>query len=254
MKCFFWISAWVVFFCYLPSLNAQCYYYRVDRLGNTWIIQENKVVCFDKALKLKGDYSNIQLGNPTTIDVSNPFKVLIFYSLSQTMVFLNNTVSQIGEPIILPGNKVGEAALVCTSSNGGIWVFDRQGWEIKLFDQAISFTSFKVVPEEELSNHKPVFLQEISGMLFVGFINKGLYMYDGYGNIQNIFHIDLPDQFFITDSSVLFCQNQQVLEYKLFGNGNSPSFQRKCVNSCLPLIINNKEFQYNGSKILPCEK
>ena len=153
---------------------GQCDFIRADRFDNIWVIHNSEVICFDKQQKKIGSYSNILLGKPSTIDVLDPFRVVVFYPSTQTLVILNNAVAEIANSVNIRSKGVNEASLVCRSSKGGFWVFDRSTWQILHFDSGFNSTGEKFNPDMQLSGSKPVFMQEYKGVLYVAFEGKAI--------------------------------------------------------------------------------
>src|SRR5690242_18887999 len=60
----------------IPFTNVQ---FTTDRFGNAFIVVENQVLEFDSLGKPKGNYSDRNSGFLTSVDASNPLKILLFY-------------------------------------------------------------------------------------------------------------------------------------------------------------------------------
>lgn len=94
----------------------------VDKLGDYYLIdRNNNITKYDKNRKPLFSYSNNHLGQPSAIDVLNPHKILIFYKEQQTLVFLDNTLSEFS---IVDLNSESYYSAAGMANDGNIWLFD----------------------------------------------------------------------------------------------------------------------------------
>ena len=52
----------------------------IDRLGNIYLVKGNVVAKYDAEMNFLCAYDNYPAGSMSSLDVSNPFKVIVFYS------------------------------------------------------------------------------------------------------------------------------------------------------------------------------
>lgn len=224
-------------------VNAQCGYIQADKFDNVWVVNHSEIICFNKQLKKVGSYSNLVLGNPTYIDVLDPFRVIVFYKNSQAVAILNNKVSDIANPIKLKDKGINDASLVCRSSKGGFWIFDRIKWEILLFDSGFTPTGEKIILETIYSNSNPMFMQEYQGILYLAFKDQGVCRYDGFGAFLGELPIKIDDFFTIVDGSICYRSGGNYFLYSLYLNENK-SFESQ--PKCLPVKIQDRFLYFDG--------
>lgn len=228
-----------------PTAWAQCYFAQTDKLSNVWVISGPELICFDKNFKKVGSYTNLMLGNPSTIDVSDPFKVALFYPQTKSLVLLNNKLSLIGNPISMRDVGIGDAILACRSGKRGFWVFDRSKGEIIHFDSSIEQTGEKVVLDVSYSNFVPLFMQESNGVLFVAFKGKGISRFDPFGATLSELPINIDSQFLINKKDVIFQSGGKLFIYNLENYQNTPLDLN---SKCLPIMINDEFYSFDASK------
>lgn len=224
---------------------AQCYFAQTDKLNNVWVIDGSELICFDKNLKKVGSYTNLMFGNPSTIDVTDPFKVALFYPQTKTLVLLNNKLAVIGSPISLSDEGIGDAILACRSGKRGFWIFDRSKGEIIHFDSNIEQTGEKIVLDVSYSGYVPLYMQESNGVLFVAFKGKGIGRFDPFGAALAEIPVDIDFPFLINNKEVIYRSKGKTFSYNI---DNYQTIALDLDSECLPIIINDKFYQFDTSK------
>ena len=235
------VSTLLIFF---SSAKGQCFFTQVDRFDNVWVINRGEVICFDKHSKKIGTYSNIIFGNPFSLDVLDPFRIVVFYQSSQAVVILNNAVAEISKPILLREKGINDASLVCRSSKGGYWVLDRANWEILHFDSGFNSTAEKIIPDITYSGSTPIFMQEYKGILYLVFKDSGICRFDSYGARLGDIPVKIDGYITFIDGALVYQYEDNTLEYDLESN------QVKAFNhsfKCLPVKVQGDFIYFDGS-------
>lgn len=225
------------------SANGQCYFTQADKFDNVWVIKQSEVICFDKQSKKIGSYSNILLGNPASVDVLDPFRVVVFYPSSQSVVILNNAVAEISNPIQLREKEISDASLVCRSSKGGFWVLDRSRWEVLHFDSGFNPSGEKIIPDDTYSGSNPIFMQEYKGTLYLAFKDRGILRFDSYGARLGDIPIKIDGYFTFIDEELVYQSEGKIYKYNLESN------QKKAFDqpfNCIPIKVQGKFLHFDG--------
>jgi streptogramin lyase len=201
--------------------------------------------------RLLGSYSNLLLGSPHLVDPADPFRVVVFYQKSQAIVILNSKAAEVSPPVYFKNLSIGEAPSVCRSGNGGLWVFDRQGWAIARFDSHLKPTGERVIPDARLSDTPCNFMQEHGGVLYVGFNGLGINRYDRYGADMGLIPIPFGEFAVFSDREIIYTSGSFVFSYSLDEN-ESTKLEIPC--TCLPIMINGRFFVFNGTRLTACGK
>ncbi|MBK7816510.1 MAG: hypothetical protein IPJ60_02495 [Sphingobacteriaceae bacterium] len=69
-------------------------YFTVDNLGNVFFIKENEMVKHLANGNYFNRYSNLKLGNITSVDATNALRIMLFYKDYQQLVFVDNQLTQ----------------------------------------------------------------------------------------------------------------------------------------------------------------
>jgi hypothetical protein len=121
-----------------------------DIFDNLYIYGNNKIIKYDKSGNYLSQYSSAEFGRLHALDVSDPFRILLFYKEYNTLVFLDNRMNVLGQPFVLGNSGFPLADAVCFSRLNGFWVLE--GHSRKLF--LYSFNHQKSIREIDLSrNH-----------------------------------------------------------------------------------------------------
>lgn len=236
----------LVFVTFINVTKGQCYYAQTDKFENVWVVDKSEVICFDKQLKKIGTYSNFLLGNPSFVDAMDPFRVIIFFPNSQSIVILNNEVAEISKQISLREKDIADASAVCRSGKGGFWIFDRTRWEILHFDSGFNLTSEKIMLDMNFSGSKPLFMQENTGILYIAFKDKAICRYDQFGARMGDILINVDNFFTFIDGSIIYQDKGITYQYRIESSTTIP------LNSsikCIPIQVQGQLLYFDGRSL-----
>ena len=170
----------------------------VDNLDNVYIIQKDKISKLDKDGKLVANFSYKNSGEISSIDVTDPLKIVVFYKSFGQLIFLDNTLSITKGPVSLFEKDVVNPVLVCTSSDKGLWIYDKQDFTIFKFDDNLKLiTRISDIPMLIGSDFDPVFMISINSFLYFSDPKEGIFIFDQYGtmykklNFKDILYFDI---------------------------------------------------------------
>ncbi|NQX86747.1 MAG: hypothetical protein HRT67_12740 [Flavobacteriaceae bacterium] len=117
---------------------------KVDNFGTTYSFQGNTFYTIGTKGKL--EYSNVQLGTITSANAFNPLKINLFYKDFNTLVILDNRLSEITktdfntlEPFRLPTH-------LTTANDNRVWLFNDNTLQLELFDYLNNKTILNTFP------------------------------------------------------------------------------------------------------------
>ena len=117
-------------------LKGDYKFVRHDRLGNHYILtSDNKLIKYDKDWKKLFHYSFNRLGTVETLDVTNPQKILLYFFDFQTILFLDNTLSEI-KRLNLEDVGFWDITGVAVSRDNAIWIYDAQNYNMIKIDDS----------------------------------------------------------------------------------------------------------------------
>lgn len=153
-----------------------------DNLGNWIVINHDQITKFRSNNREPYFYSNKRLGKITSVDATNPLKILVFYLDFSLIVFLDNTLSENGPSLQLKNLNLEQATLACTSYDNGFWIYDQQNFLLIRFDSHIRETSR--IKNLHLIVGRPIepnFMVEMDNRLYMNDPASGILVFDIFG-------------------------------------------------------------------------
>ena len=177
----------------------------VDNLGNVYVINKDKILKYESDGKLNATFSYKNSGEISSVDITDPLKIVVFYKNFGQLIFLDNTLSITKGPISLFDYNIINPVLVCATSDKGLWVYDRQNFTIFKFDDNLKLIS--TIPNIPIlidSEFEPVFMLGINSFLYLTYPKKGVFVLDQYGSLYKKIHFKDINSFDIMDNAIVY--------------------------------------------------
>lgn len=180
---------------YQPTkINTTCDFFEIDHMGNVYVVNGSQLSKYSSEGKQVCNFSDSSLGNISSIDISDPLKILLFYRDFNQIIYLNNKLSNIGNEIDLYDFSDNETEFVCNSQKGGFWMYNsikKQAFYIanngEIAAQSILLGSF--FDEAEITK-----MFEHNSYLYLLYKNKGILQLDQNGQfVRKIPFQDIQD-------------------------------------------------------------
>lgn len=185
-----------------------------DHLGDFYLVKSNQLT---KQTKEKSyNYSNLLYGEVTSIDIRNPFQILVFYKDFQSFVILDNQLNEIQNVNFSIRFPELDVISVSASNKNQYWVLDGISRRIFLFDGGQNILKPISVPIEKKfhnwnSNANSFFLES----------NQIIYTFDIYGKVsQNPFSTKFDKIDLISSTTFISQYNQDLFYHNLDLNQN----------------------------------
>jgi len=200
----------------LPAfkIKAGYDYFTTDNIGNIYLVKGEQLTKYSNTGVSFKPYSNKRLGNITKVDATNALKILLYYKDFQQIVFLDNQLSQNGEPISLEELNHEQTELVCSSFNNSFWIYDKQNNELTRFNES----SLPVAKTGNLKqilqmDFKPNFMLEHNSFLYLSCPENGIYVFDTYGTFNKVISIKGLKSFQVSNNIVYFFKEGRLVSY-----------------------------------------
>lgn len=189
-KCFFLVCLVITFtnvegqpvYRELRTLKGTFTDFDVDAIENIYTIYGATITKNSSSDNSVFTYNNVKkYGKPTSVNVFNPFKILLFYKTYQTIVLLDKYLSSLGS-INLRKSGLYKVSVIASSYDNKIWAFDEQDYKLKkLNDDGIVLsesTDIRLILDDT-----PQFssMFDGSGKVILYDENRGIYFFDYYG-------------------------------------------------------------------------
>ena len=200
----------------VKTIKGDIVAFAADNLDNVYLLNSTDQL---KKINANGDsvavFNDIRkFGKVAQIDASNPLRVLLYYRAFTTIVILDRLLN-VRSSIDLRKQDIFQVQAVCLSYDNNIWLYDEFEHKLKkidetgkllfatsdfrqLFDQTFSFTS---ITDED-------------GFLYLYDKNKGVYVFDYYGTLKNIFSLTGYDNFKVVGKFVTGTRRDSLMRFQ----------------------------------------
>lgn len=158
----------------------------IDNLDNLYIVSSGGQV---KKLSAAGDsmgvYNQVRnFGQLTSIDVSNPLKLLLFYKDFSRVVVLDRFLS-VMTTMDLKKYSILQPVAIGLSYDNNIWVYDEYDNKLKKIDEQgnnlMESTDFRSIFNKAITPQKII---NDNGLVYLADTANGIFVFDNYGSFQ----------------------------------------------------------------------
>lgn len=200
----------------VQTLPVNARFAVTDNLGNIYLINaENAVEKYAPDGRLLTRYSSNRLGSATLLDVSNPLKVLVWYADFRTALFLDRSLTALGELNLITAGYP-EVRAIAASQDGNLWLYDE-----------VNFRLVKITPdgekrfESQALNQLGITPGQVSCILenndrvFMADSTQGVLIFDLFAQFDRIFTPAWPvTTFQVVDQQIHYiAQDRIVMEH-----------------------------------------
>ena len=196
------------------SIDVKARLISADQLGNAYLVVNNNIYKYSRNGDLINQYSNNRYGKITSIDATDPYKIVVFYEDFRTIVLLDNQLSENASPLDLQFTDFDQPVLACRAYNTGVWLFDQ------LLNNVYRLTlGLKVIQSSgNLSQIlayeiDPNFMIEYNNQLYVNNPGTGILVFDQFGTYVKNIAITGLQSFQVTEKAIFFIQNGKIAKY-----------------------------------------
>ncbi|MBI9066999.1 MAG: hypothetical protein JEZ09_06885 [Salinivirgaceae bacterium] len=196
------------------TINKRANFIECDALGNIYTIETSEISKFNSNGIFQSRYSNNIYGTIKSIDVQNPFKILLFFDDLSTIIFLDQNLTEISESFDIYEKTNLEASLVCQGKDKGIWLYSPVSKTLYKLNQQLAIIYQSQNLNGFFNGNEPFQLIEKNQNLFL-VSNKRILVFDFFGTyLHSIFLSDI-NKISVTTSSLSFYKNGFEMKYHL---------------------------------------
>ena len=204
----------------IPNANAN--FITLDPYGNIYAVKETQLSKYSLQGKLLFSYSNQKLGVISSIDVFNPMKIMLFYQDAGTLLFLNEQLAPIQDPISLFDANYFTISLASYSAANQIHLYDNANKYLITLDfnmreisrTPLNFPCFNPIQMMELEEKSLAFHDP----------ETGIYLFDTFGTFNKLIPILTPATVTVTPELIYYTHNNEVniYNYKMLSHDTLP--------------------------------
>lgn len=189
--------------------------FAADNFDNIYLLNSSDQI---KKINENGDsvavFNNVRrYGKVAQIDVSNPLRVLLYYKDFSTVVVLDRLLS-IRTTIDFRKQDIFQVQAVCLSYDNQIWLYDEFEHKLKKIDEngklLFATSDFRQLFGDAFSFTS---ISDQDGFLYLYDRNKGVYVFDYYGALKNIFSLTGYDNFKAVGKFITGTRNDSLMRY-----------------------------------------
>lgn len=200
----------------MTTIKGTFSYFTIDDLNQIYTITANNdIVKYDIDGNELFRYSNNRMGVITSLDVSNPLNILLYYLDYQTAITLDRTLSETGE-FDLFGQETLKVTAICLSIENKVWIFDGSNYRLKLIDsQGLAYEE-----SDDLSLYfdaPPVITQMEAhkGYVYANIPESGIVIFDSYAQFDKVLPFPGLSHFQFFNDKLFFQKDDKFLVFNL---------------------------------------
>ncbi|MBT3244546.1 MAG: hypothetical protein HN352_15465 [Bacteroidetes bacterium] len=156
----------------------------IDPLGKQYNFSSQEIQKLDEQGNISYRFSKPQMGKISWLDLSDPFRILLYFSELNQILFLDSKLSDIGQAVNLDELNLLNPAGIANSKNGGIWVLDQSTQSLVLLNNHLSVDfTIPVRVFDKLPDARWFPMQEWKQNLYLLNPGSALYVFDLYGRL-----------------------------------------------------------------------
>ncbi len=185
----------------------------MDRQGQVYIADDRgNIDLYDQDGQWKLNYSPAQITNVTMLDSWNALRILVFYEDFQEIRILDRFLSP-GPVYQLQDMGIGYASLATFTGENHFWILDQQEQGLARIDgrnfNRIGFTSFDLLFDTDILDF--TWMQEYQNLLFISEANKGILLFDNFGNYKTTIPAKGVDYFSFFGDQLVTVQSRELV-------------------------------------------
>ena len=189
-----------------------------DQFGNYYEVLDNEIKKYTIEGELVCVYSNNVIGTIANVDVTNPYKVMVFFQDFANIIILDNTLSPTSEEIDLSDINSSETSLACKSYNNGFWYFNFLNFELVRLTRALNSVNSSGNLSNLLNiNVRPNYVVEYNNRVYLNDPKNGVLVFDIYGAYLKTIPVLGLTAFQVKQKYLVYVNaNKQVETYDFF--------------------------------------
>ena len=184
----------ILLFCSIQALTfaweQDVKYFRVDDLGYVYTLDNRTLVKHDVAGDTLFVFSQMNVGAPSQLDVSNPLRPMLFYRETGSLLLLDNTLSE-QRMLRLWETGVGLPEWVASGVNQEFWVYDALSKEVLRVNERMAVQARTgYLPASTGREPKVIGMAERHEQLILADASYGLWVFDRFGSLTKRIPVD----------------------------------------------------------------
>lgn len=204
-------------FQFIKTIKGNFTNFSVDNLENIYLLttagQLKKINSTGDSLAVFNDVK--RFGSVSSIDVTNPLKILLYYKNFATIVVLDRFLNSVNT-INLRKQNIFSVNTIATSYDNNFWLFDEQDYKLKKIaangSLLLETTDFRMLFDTVPS---AVQLTDRNNFIYLYDTAKGFFIFDYYGSFKNRLAFLNWHNIAISEKNIYGFSNNKLYSYQL---------------------------------------
>lgn len=198
----------------IEEYNSRAKEIVTDQFVNFYSIENKRIEKLDKNGKFLCRYEEMKMGNISTVDVTNPMKITVYYPDYLIAVTLDRFLSPLTTYRFLDLGFYNVSA-VASASDGRLWFYDLNDFKLKKIDESGNVyrqsQQLNLILEESIN---PQFILEKNNYVFVADSAQGIYQFDIFGGYIQKIPLKRISKFQYFQERFLYLKNDHMQSYE----------------------------------------
>lgn len=188
----------------------------VDRLDRAYVLYSDNSLSTRTIQDLPSyTYANNRLGRISSLDVSNPHKILAFYQDYQQIRILDNTLSEVSL-VDLAQLGFNDVRAIARSNDNQLWIYDAARYTLTKVDEDGSERASSInLTELSLNDLNPVYLCEQANKVYMVDPAIGIVIFDNFGQYLRLLPIKALQRIFVDRDHIIYFSDGQMHAYNV---------------------------------------
>lgn len=189
--------------------------FEIDPLGNCYYLSNDDLIKTNAQGKELVRYSMKNLGKPSSIDVSNPLRILVFYAAQAVIRILDNNLIDQSE-LDIRSLGILQPKVIAGTPDQGIWIFDEISAGLIKIDTKLKSNALSV-DLTQLLGRRPNPLQLIANQYWLVMVEQqGIIVFDQFGSkLKSIPLEKSPVTLQLSENSLFFTDREELMNYNM---------------------------------------
>jgi len=160
----------------------------VDNLEHIYYIKNNTL--YKKITSKVFSFSNLHLGEITSVDIINPMKIVVFYKGFNSVILLDDKLNELTDAIDFNIALSKNISYVATASNSNLWLFSEDDNRLEIFN----YKTQKIVVSKQLESDFKYKMASSNYHNFWLISDEKMLLYNEYGSFIKSLVPNLQDE------------------------------------------------------------
>jgi hypothetical protein len=188
--------------------NVDCQYFTTDALYNIYVVtNDNELIRYDTTGNLTGRFSDKKSGHLKSVEVGNPFQILLYYDDYQQITILDKQLTVLGKYSLLDAG-VQQLAAITVSDRYDIWLYDAGDATLKKWQMGSATTQHQPL----LLRNPPTWMAVQENILYLK-TAQGIQTSDIFGQFIADWEVKTSENCQIFENNLYFMENNFFIKY-----------------------------------------